>query len=253
MSDLRLKERVLEWQVVDIRGVRGRNKTDYSVVPFWGFVGLETNVKAIGEMLQLDNNDQVSVVSIVGEGGLGKTTLAQYFYEYWNVAEFQIRTWVCVSEDFEIEKIVGKMIGVNGLDEQELRSCLEEKLRGKKFFLVLDGVCNEDASRWTKLLDMLRVRESALGSKILVTTSSKSTVLGHNAHYIDRLDYGCCLTLFSELVHCEGEVVEQVLGTMGHIENLLKACEGVPLAVRTLGGLLNSKTKRDWFSVQINV
>ncbi|KAL8469342.1 hypothetical protein ACS0TY_032246 [Phlomoides rotata] len=47
------------------------------------------------------------ILSIVGTGGLGKTTLAQMVYNHSRVEEsFELRIWVCVSDPFDLAAIV---------------------------------------------------------------------------------------------------------------------------------------------------
>ena len=96
-------------------------------------------------------NEDVSVIPIVGMGGLGKTTLAQLAYnDHRAKRHFVLRMWVCVSDDFDlrrvtkaiIESTTGNTCGL--LDMDLLQRRLQENVRGKKFLLVLDDMWNED-------------------------------------------------------------------------------------------------------------
>ncbi|KAF2293363.1 hypothetical protein GH714_001010 [Hevea brasiliensis] len=120
----------------------------------------------------------LSVISIVGIGGLGKTTLAQIVYNDERVKTyFELKGWVCVSENFDvkliIEKILDSMIGQrpDNLGVDALKNKLHADINGKKYIIVLDEVWNEDAQNWLSLRDVLVA--SAKESKIIITTHSK--------------------------------------------------------------------------------
>lgn len=140
--------------------------------------GRDADKEAILKFLLNDEgtNAKFSVISIQGMGGLGKTTLAQLVYNDARVkAHFDnITVWTCISDDFDVkhvtktivQSIMGKTVDINDLDM--LQVLLKEELSGKKFFIVMDDVWEEDYDNWTKLC--LPFHAAASGSKIVVTT-----------------------------------------------------------------------------------
>ena len=129
--------------------------------------------------MQQDAGRNVNVISIVGIGGLGKTTLAKLVYNNEQVVgHFQLRMWACVSKDFDVTRLIkeilksalGKIDETLSLDWLPLR--LRELIKGKKFLLVLDDIWNEDSKKWIELENLLF--GDSKGSKILVTTRNSS-------------------------------------------------------------------------------
>ena len=53
----------------------------------------------------------LSVIPIVGPGGIGKTTFAQYLYNDKTIeAHFSIKVWVCVSTHFDVVKLTQEIL-----------------------------------------------------------------------------------------------------------------------------------------------
>uniref|UniRef100_A0A2N9G0U6 Uncharacterized protein n=1 Tax=Fagus sylvatica TaxID=28930 RepID=A0A2N9G0U6_FAGSY len=152
-------ERPLRKRVV----TRERDQT-HSFILEEEVIGREDEKETIIDMLlNIDEEDQnVSFISIVGIGGLGKTTLAQYVYNDEKVKTyFDLKMWVCVSDVFDVKTIAEKIIGcatgtkVENLEMEQVQIKLREKLNQKKYLLVLDDVWNDEPERWSNLKRLL--------------------------------------------------------------------------------------------------
>eukprot|EP00268_Persea_americana_P060995 TRINITY_DN7655_c0_g1_i1.p1 TRINITY_DN7655_c0_g1~~TRINITY_DN7655_c0_g1_i1.p1 ORF type:complete len:123 (-),score=25.09 TRINITY_DN7655_c0_g1_i1:1048-1416(-) len=101
---------------------------------------------------------------------MGKTTLAQLVYNDEIVKrEFDLKMWICVSQDFAVKKLTKAMINSAtssrsyNLEEQDLiifvneldllQTKLKDILSEKRFLLVLDDVWNEEQSKWDSFLE----------------------------------------------------------------------------------------------------
>ncbi|XVF78763.1 hypothetical protein PTKIN_Ptkin14bG0162100 [Pterospermum kingtungense] len=66
------------------------------------YVGRENEKLEILQLLKSSNTDGALVISILGMGGMGKTTLAQLVYNDPSIKDsFDHKAWVCVSDDFD--------------------------------------------------------------------------------------------------------------------------------------------------------
>ncbi|XP_075647390.1 putative disease resistance protein RGA1 [Castanea sativa] len=240
--------------------VRGREMS-YSFVQASDVIGRGQDKDKIVEYL-MDPSDvqSISVVSVVGIGGLGKTALAKLVFNDERVIEhFELKCWVCVSDEFVLKQLLVKMIksitseNRSDLDEEQLQVLLRNNLDGKKFFLVLDDVWNEDREKWFELKNLLI--GGANGSKILVTTRSPTiaSMMGTMSPYnLEGLLHQECLSLFIKWAFDEGKERQHTnLVEIG--DAIVKKCKGVPLAVKSLGSLLYSKLDEcDWLFVRDN-
>ncbi|XP_034672591.1 disease resistance protein RGA2-like [Vitis riparia] len=213
----------------------------------------------VGLLKQSSDTENVSIIPIVGIGGLGKTTLAKLVYNDERVAgHFPIKMWVCVSDEFDIENLVKKILKEMKGDEkysdfsmEQLQSRLRNALDGEKFLLVLDDVWNTDREKWLKLKDLLM--DGANGSKILVTTRKKSvaSIMGtFPMQELKDLSHEDCLSLFVKCAFKDGED-NQYPNLLKIGDQIVEKCARVPLAVRSLGRILYLKRdEHDWVSIR---
>ncbi|KAK4577722.1 hypothetical protein RGQ29_028014 [Quercus rubra] len=240
--------------------VRGREMS-YSFVQPSDVIGRDQDKENIVKHLMDPSDGQsISVVPVVGIGGLGKTALAKLVFNDERVIEhFELKCWVCVSDEFVLKQLLVKIIksitseNRSDLDEEQLQVLLRNNLDGKKFFLVLDDVWNEDRGKWIELRNLLT--GVANGSKILVTTRSPTiaSMMGTMSPYnLEGLLHQECLSLFIKWAFDEGKERQHTnLVEIG--DAIVKKCKGVPLAVKSLGSLLYSKLdEHDWIFVRDN-
>ncbi|KAK8614791.1 hypothetical protein V6N13_068582 [Hibiscus sabdariffa] len=237
------------------RGRYGRVKenlrTSSSLVDESRVYGRETDKEAVLGMLMNGRGD-IGVACIWGMAGVGKTTLAQLVYNDAKVENFfDVKVWVCVSEEFDIVRLTATVLQAVTLESYSVKDLnllqvrLKEKLSGKKFFIVLDDVWNENYEQWELLCRPFIA--GAPGSKILVTARNEgvaSIMATCGTHHLRELTDHDCLSLFTRHAlgasDFEGYPHLQTFG-----EEIVKKCKGLPLAAKTLGGLLRTKGKPD--------
>ncbi|XP_024021732.1 putative disease resistance RPP13-like protein 1 [Morus notabilis] len=173
--------------------------------------GREVDKEAIVKLLLSDDASgcRISVIPIVGMGGVGKTTLAQLVYRDSRVQEhFDLIAWVTVSDDYDvlrITRIILEMITSTKCDVEDLYQLqdeLKKALMGKRFLFVHDDdVWNENYNLWDLLKSPFQFGKRA--SKIIMTTRSKiaaSKMANHQTYDLQTIPYGDCLRLFAKHV-----------------------------------------------------
>ncbi|KAH1115581.1 hypothetical protein J1N35_008959 [Gossypium stocksii] len=232
-----------------------RERETYSFVKTSSVIGRdEAKQHLLNFLMNPIDGEDIPVLPTVGIGGIGKTTLAQLVFNEESVKlHFELRIWVCVTEDFDIKQLMIKIIksatGINckDMNKEELHKFLQDCLNGKRFFMVLDDVWNEDKKKWSELKDLLC--GGAQGNRIIVTTRSRkvATITGTIPPYdLEHLSYESCLSLFLKLAFKEGE--EKQHDNLIRIgEGIVQKCKGVALAVKTLGSILcSTRLQHDW-------
>ncbi|GKV01351.1 hypothetical protein SLEP1_g13907 [Rubroshorea leprosula] len=212
--------------------------------------GRENDKAAILQKLLNDEGSSSKgfcVVPIYGMGGVGKTTLAQLVYNEVKPESFELKAWVCVSDQIDIPSITRTVLEAVGgkCDSNDLNLLQQElnnKLSNKKFLLVLDDIWNEDYSLWDNLQKPFL--SGAAGSKIMITTRSEHVVEimrgKARAHHLEVLKDEECLSIFTQ--HALGaDNFDAYPGLKEVGEKIVKKCKGLPLAAKVLGGLLCDK------------
>ena len=217
---------------------------------------MELEKDAIMHLLDPKRATRRSVVSIVGMGGLGKTTLAKkVFKDPWIQSRFHCAFWIDVSQDYNNVKLLKDLLrqifpgGTEDyakMEKTELESHLHDSLLGKTYLIVMDDVW--DAKVW-RIIEK-HLPDEPNGSKVLITTRKREVADAADPDQATRayelrlrtkeeswdLFLSMAIPIQNERSACTGRLKE--LG-----EQMAAKCGGLPLALVVMGGLLSQKQR----------
>ncbi|MED6155521.1 hypothetical protein PIB30_006026 [Stylosanthes scabra] len=203
---------------------------------------------------------ELSVIPIVGMGGIGKTTLAKLVYNDDNVQKkFKVKAWVCDGEEqFDVLKVTKAVrektcsTPCNSNDLDTAQNHLKNALAGKNFLVVVDDVWSSNREAWESFLNPFECGSE--GGKVLVTTrldkvASVVKTKHNQAQNLSLLDEEQCWSVFANRAWDHAESRDRsILEEIGR--KIVGKCKGLPLAAQTLGGLLRGKdNEKDWNDV----
>ncbi|CAN6338451.1 unnamed protein product [Urochloa humidicola] len=225
------------------------------------------NKDEANRLTQCINNDEEerAVISILGMGGSGKTTLASSIYRKQEVKKnFACCAWITVSPNYRVEDLLNKVINkLHISDEHGItdRTYLVERihthLRDKKYLIVLDDMWNRDS--WL-FFDRAFVKNMC-GSRVVITTRIEavaSIAQQNNTIRIGLLSQSESWKLFSKKAFSKlgKETSTYPQGLVQWANKILERCQGLPLAIVAIGSLLSYREmeEQEWrlFYNQLN-
>ncbi|PON94755.1 NB-ARC domain, LRR domain containing protein [Trema orientale] len=219
-------------------------------------VGIDEPKRQLVEWLVKGGSGR-EVVSVAAMGGMGKTTLAK---QVCNTAEvkkhFKISAWITVSQSFRLGELLKDLVrqlfgemrrpvpdGVDSMNNYQLKKLIKELLQKRRYLIVLDDVWH--LYEWDALKYALPNNNS--GSRVLLTTRN-SEVASTTSLESDGKVYNLEPLPLLESWKLLSRKTFQGNSCPAHLEeiceNILRKCEGLPLAIVAISGVLATKDKR---------
>ncbi|XP_059639126.1 disease resistance protein RPM1-like [Cornus florida] len=239
---------------------------DALLAPEAELVGIDKRKQELIHLLvdQADDSGVLKVVSVVGMGGLGKTTLVKKVYDDAAVKKhFESHAWLTVSESAKMVELLQDMIqqlfgeieqsvpqGLREMDINKLKKVINEFLQERSYLVVFDDIWSIDD--WEAVRYALPKNNSK--SRIILTTrfediaSTSCKEIDGNVYRLNPLSWEESWTLF-----CRKAFQGCSSSCPPHLEDIaqsiLKRCGGLPLAIVAIGGVLATKSHSridDW-------
>ncbi|XP_020159909.1 disease resistance protein RGA5-like [Aegilops tauschii subsp. strangulata] len=219
-------------------------------------VGIEKSMDELTERLSKGHDpsgETLKVVSVVGFGGLGKTTLAKAMYDKLN-KNFDCGGFVPVGQNPDTKKVLRDILleldrelyrDASTMDERQLINQLQTFLVGKRYIFVMDDIW--DIRTWEVI--KCAFMDSHPESRLIITTRIVDVATKAGGIYnMEPLSNDNSEILFYTRTYGG----EALTSSNQHVEvtnKILKKCGGAPLAIITIASLLVGKQSEDWSKV----
>ncbi|XP_020187292.1 disease resistance protein RGA5 [Aegilops tauschii subsp. strangulata] len=222
-------------------------------------VGIDGPREEVATVL-MDSRKKLKVVSIVGFGGLGKTTLAKQVYDKIG-SLFNCKAFFSVSQRPDMTELLNNFqlkLGMRDPDTSRTRKVddiieeLRQHLKEKRYLIVVDDVW--DQPTWNTI--KCAFPEDINGSRVVVTTRVEDVAAaacqndGEGIYKMQPLnEQNSRMLLLNRVFGSKNDCPPQLKEVMAEI---LKKCHGLPLAVITIASLLANKetSRKSWESIR---
>jgi len=214
-----------------------------------GLVGLEETSKQLIETLNRMEKD-VGVLSLVGMGGIGKTTLAKEIYSHLQKSNtFEKKSFLMDVRESEKKKTIldlQKQLA-HDLFKEDVKSMKEfnecfDRFRDRKVLIVIDDV--DQNGQFDKLIP--DINKLGPGSQVIITSRESNVVnnIGGNEN-CKYLKHDMTLLSTTNSIHLFNwhafQSAHAIDGFQELAKNAVDACCGLPLALEVIGRFLFDK------------
>ncbi|PON87628.1 NB-ARC domain, LRR domain containing protein [Trema orientale] len=224
-------------------------------------VGIDSTAKKVITSL-VEGPTMRSVISLVGEGGIGKTTLARKVFKDEALRQqFECFAWITVSQSYNIESILKSMKNQICNEKEEtdgtvggLIECLRHYLETKRYVIVFDDVWKVDFWEVVKLA----LPSKNMRARIIILQNNANHVKDTPSDHIQELkrwslelawELFCKKAFRFEFEGCCPQILDELS------RKIVSKSQGLPLAISAIAGLLSKKekTELEWQRVLDNL
>ncbi|XP_071718535.1 disease resistance protein RUN1-like [Rutidosis leptorrhynchoides] len=278
-------EKIGKWEkalteVTDLKGkdAKGRRETEFieeivtniyrriggsqmTSLPY--LFGMEASIEFVSTWLKNgSSDDKVDILTILGMGGIGKTSLARYVYGSY-AQLFERSSFIegigtkCNAQVYRLLDLQKQLFGdiatkcpIQGDDSLEYTVKIEKALTQRKMLIILDDVDSVD-----QLCLLLGKKGFHPGSKIIITTKDASltdtyaSIINpkvqpeHKKYLLKGLHTQASMELLSHHAFMSTSPKE---GYEEVSKKIMEYCEGHPLALKVLGESLHNQSVDEW-------
>ncbi|KAL0429591.1 UNVERIFIED_CONTAM: putative late blight resistance proteinR1A-10 [Sesamum radiatum] len=223
-------------------------------------VGFDEDIMELKARL-CGESSKLQVVSIVGMGGIGKTTLAKHiFNDALVVYHFHTRVWITVSQDYHLRELLlalvasltnQKTVDLSNKMDEELAEHVYKSLKGRTYLIVMDDMWS--ATTWDDVMRFFP--DDNNGSRVLITTRLSDVAVHASSsplHQMRFLDEEWSWILLRDKVFKQQSSPLE-LERIGR--TIAKSCGGLPLAIAVVAGILAKvdRTQYRWEKFAENI
>jgi len=222
-------------------------------------VGIEESRDKLIRMLSIGTKDddaiqRLKIVSVVGVGGLGKTTLAKTVHDMLK-KQFSCSAFISVGRTPNLNRTFEKMlveldhqkysqVDMARWDAEQFSNELRKFLEDKRYFVVVDDIW--DKGSWEAIRYALK--DNNCGSRIIMTTRNSEVVTKAEELYLQKhLSDENSKKLFYKRIQCEEGESLDVSGELSR--KIINKCCGIPLAIIAIASLLVERPREEWSKI----
>uniref|UniRef100_A0A0D3EEK9 NB-ARC domain-containing protein n=1 Tax=Brassica oleracea var. oleracea TaxID=109376 RepID=A0A0D3EEK9_BRAOL len=215
-------------------------------------VGVETHVEPMKTMISLES-DEVKIVGIWGQAGIGKTTIARALYQEVS-CNFQLKFYMenlegaynrTTRDPNRLQKHLENEIYSGVLDHRGMKILdLQEvqfRLKHQRVLLILDDVSSMELQALGDLIQGFR-----FGSKVIVTNENLNTLRDNGIKQIYIVSFPSTEEAQQIFSYSAFGQSSPPRGYLKHVVEVAKLVSPFPLGLKVLGSALRGKSKEEW-------